>query len=585
MKLSLSLRVFLIMLAAFTLMLIFQMVIVNAFWDKLYQNSLDATVSDALSDTADEYLTSGGSGSTPYNYVLKNGLPLMIIDGATLADELVFDSMNVITVRMQDMSEYNVVLDGLDGMSDGFVRSLTRGRYLRIYGLVLKDSEYVVPLSLECGAESYSDRELIKLDHLREEQGQRISSLCCIEHVKPVTGEVTETDYTARILLENIQTCLIYSEDPLEYLSDLAESSVVSGDYEYSFFFERRARENGELFFVTARRDSDVSVTLSHLGGYYTILYVWLFLILILAAYLFSKRFTAPLVKMSSVASKISSFDFTQRLQIRSDDELGTLASSINDMSANLESAISELKQKNAELEDAVEATGENEARMRKLVSDLAHEFKTPLSVISGFTEIIENGYYERDREYYFATVKQEIERMSRMVSEASALSKLESGYWPIKQESVAISDLVSDTVMLFSPELKADGFSLDIELTDSYVTADPRRIRQVLSNLISNAIKYSTERSIRISAIDTDDGRVMVEIENSGSVSEEDMQKIWERYYMKGKNNTPRMPSEGIGLDIVRSILSRHGSEYGVRQGEGKICFYFTLEISPEDG
>ncbi len=112
---------------------------------------------------------------------------------------------------------------------------------------------------------------------------------------------------------------------------------------------------------------------------------------------------------------------------------------------------------------------------------------------------------------------------------------------------------------------------------------ADGRRIEQVLTNLISNAVKYSGEKKYIEVSVTPGKDTVMVSICNNGYVSEQDLNRIWERYYRAAEDKTVRLPSEGIGLEIVRSILLMHNSDFGVRQEADQICFYFTLQLTDE--
>ena len=126
---------------------------------------------------------------------------------------------------------------------------------------------------------------------------------------------------------------------------------------------------------------------------------------------------------------------------------------------------------------------------------------------------------------------------------------------------------------------LQSSGFQLKTEIEDAIVAADEHRIGQVLTNFLTNAVKYGDNNIIEITSR-VDGRRLVVSIGNSGYISDEDLEKIWNRAYSTEQLSRARLPSQGIGLDIVKKILHAHGSEYGVRQENGMVYFQFTLPI-----
>ena len=140
--------------------------------------------------------------------------------------------------------------------------------------------------------------------------------------------------------------------------------------------------------------------------------------------------------------------------------------------------------------------------------------------------------------------------------------------------------DMVVSVLDRFSRRLENLGFTVETQLCDVMVSADAHRIDQVLSNFISNAIKYGDARHLLSIRMEEKDKSLTISVENSGTISEDILQKIWNRDFSIDEHTQARLPSQGIGLDIVKSILDAHHSHYTVSQNEAMVCFSFTLPV-----
>ena len=189
-------------------------------------------------------------------------------------------------------------------------------------------------------------------------------------------------------------------------------------------------------------------------------------------------------------------------------------------------------------------------------------------------------GLSGEDTEKYYSVIGSEVEKLSEMVSEVIELSKMESGNWKVDIQKWDLKDVILSTVEKFDKQFANSGFNVDCNIGDAWVYMDARRIEQVISNFFSNALKYSDERKeLRVYMEESGNGEITVWIGNSGFLSEEDKERIWERYYHGSEGSVMRLPSEGIGLDIVRTILRAHDSTYGNIQKDGMVYFYFSLK------
>ena len=372
---------------------------------------------------------------------------------------------------------------------------------------------------------------------------------------------------------------LIAKTDIETYLEHMVSAPVYADGAEYRFLYETRVIDGMKYYFVTVQNVVVTGFEKAYLNQYFLAIYIFIGILLLCTAYFIAHRISKPIRHISRVTEKIANLDFSEHVASKGQDELAHLAANINCMSASLESALSELKSSNQELEKASTLSKENEERMKRLLADLAHEFKTPLGVIAGFSDVLISGINEEPPEHYLEIMKSEVAGLIELVNETIELTKLQSGYWSIHIEEHSFAQILTTVVRKFEKRLQSSGFQLKTEIEDAIVAADEHRIGQVLTNFLTNAVKYGDNNIIEITSR-VDGRRLVVSIGNSGYISDEDLGKIWNRAYSTEQLSRARLPSQGIGLDIVKKILHAHGSEYGVRQENGMVYFQFTLPI-----
>lgn len=276
----------------------------------------------------------------------------------------------------------------------------------------------------------------------------------------------------------------------------------------------------------------------------------------------------------------MANFDFTEKLPVSADDEIGGLSSSINTLSVNLKDRIDRLNVANTKLQQDIERERQLEKTRKEFISGVSHELKTPLSVIRSFAEGIKDGV-SKDNNYYTDVILEETENMNRLIVEMLELAKLESGTYKLEMNTFSLGELVQQvyTKLLFSMEEKH--LHVEIDANPSiYVEANRNRIEQVVINLLSNAIRYTPDsREIRIRVIENDE-KVKVEIENTGNpIPNESLQKIWDRFYRLDASRSRHTGGTGLGLSIVKNILELHHAEYGVYNTDDSVVFYFDLQ------
>ena len=283
-----------------------------------------------------------------------------------------------------------------------------------------------------------------------------------------------------------------------------------------------------------------------------------------------SKRLSKPIKKMNDTAKKLSKGDYNIVFEKCGYEELDELADTLNKATNSLERT-DEIK--------------------RELIANVSHDLKTPLTMIKAYSEMIRDlsGDNKKKREEHLKVIIDETDRLTRLVNDMMDLSKIESGIISINKEKINFTEMASSLI----DRIKLS--NIDTEHTieyiipkDLYVLADKTKIEQVLYNLIINAIKHSGEgkKKILIKATATQK-RVKVEvIDNGVGISKEDLEHIWDRYYKASDSFTRQVQGSGLGLSIVKNILIKHSSDFGVESELGMGSnFWFDLErISKKD-
>ncbi|WP_259417130.1 sensor histidine kinase [Bacillus toyonensis] len=315
------------------------------------------------------------------------------------------------------------------------------------------------------------------------------------------------------------------------------------------------------------------------LKDYYVYALIIVFLVIILLSFYYSKIIVKPLIKINRVTKKMANFDFSEKLPVTADDEIGGLSGSINTLSVNLKDRIDRLNVANTKLQQDIERERQLEKTRKEFISGVSHELKTPLSVIRSFAEGIQDGV-SKDTTYYTDVILEETENMNRLIVEMLELAKLESGTYKLEMTTFSIGELIQQvhTKLLFSMEEKQLQVDVDAD-TSIFVKANRSRIEQVVVNLLSNAIRYTPDgERIKVSVIETED-TVKVEIENTGNpIPEESLEKIWDRFYRLDASRSRHTGGIGLGLSIVKNILDLHHAKYGVYNTNNSVVFYFNL-------
>lgn len=291
-----------------------------------------------------------------------------------------------------------------------------------------------------------------------------------------------------------------------------------------------------------------------------------------------SKGMTKPIIQLSSMTKKISELDFSESYKGKSNDEIGLLGKNINTMSFALENALSELKTANNQLKLDIKEKEKNVQMRKTLIANISHELKTPIALVMSYSEgLSENFELDKDKkDYYLNVISKEAEHMDALVRDLLDLTELEYDAFKLDLTTLDISSLLDEVIDRYAYLIKEKNIKVELYKDDIIeVLADKKRLEQAITNLILNAIEYTTEEGLL--KIKVENSRVS--IFNSGShIPERDLERIWTSFYKSKKLKDRRIGGSGIGLSIVRAIIDKHHGTYGACNELNGVTFWFEL-------
>ncbi|MCM0003797.1 MULTISPECIES: sensor histidine kinase [Bacillus cereus group] len=326
-----------------------------------------------------------------------------------------------------------------------------------------------------------------------------------------------------------------------------------------SFFAKYIAKDNTIILMGTSIAHSNEII--KTLNTFYLYILCFSLLLIILLVWILSKIITTPLKELSDVAQDISHLKF-KRTKVKTNDEIGELADSINIMSDTLHEAHQDLTDRNEHL--------------KRFMGDVTHELKTPIALVKAYSMGIKDGL---DDGTYVDTIIKQTDQISNLIEELLQFSKLERDV--LQKEEFPIEPLVRSIIDKHKIELESKEIQLQTNsnIKNQVIYADLNKMGMVFQNLISNAIKYTTNQNIKIILEDRNKS-VYFQIENEINAEQiQDIEKIWEPFYVLDSSRSKEKSGTGLGLAIVKSILERHGFDYGVSTKEGEIRFYISMK------
>lgn len=306
--------------------------------------------------------------------------------------------------------------------------------------------------------------------------------------------------------------------------------------------------------------------------------------ILVLSA-LFSYLITKPIVKINKVASKMINLDFSAQCNINSNDEIGNLSQSLNYLSSKLNDTLEKLYSANDKLQKDLDLQKELELLRKDFIASVSHEFKTPITLIKGYTESLkDNVAEEEEKEVIYDIITTEVDKMDRLIQDLLELSQMESDRYKLNIAEFYLDELLENILKKYALIFNEKNviFQTLIENKDFLITGDAFKIEQVITNFLNNALIHTKKDHHIYISLKRDSNFVIFSVENEGNhIPDNEIKNIWEKFYRIDKSRNSKSGGTGLGLAICKAILERHTSTYGAYNTNKGVNFYFKLPIN----
>ncbi|MDP8262068.1 MAG: ATP-binding protein [Candidatus Ancaeobacter aquaticus] len=282
----------------------------------------------------------------------------------------------------------------------------------------------------------------------------------------------------------------------------------------------------------------------------------------LIIGYYASRSVTRPIYEMKEKAENFAKGDFTKKIKITSKDELGQLAQSLNSMAVELQ-----IKMDNLRKMDKVRTD---------FVANVSHELKTPLTSIRGFVETLEDGALDdkENAKRFLSIINKHTIRLDAIVNDLLTLTELELERDRIERTHFDLKELIEEVLLGFGHALNKQHISLETNYTgsDFTISADKDRIEQIIVNIIDNAVKYSEPGGIIKISLEKEKDALKIKITDSGiGIPQEELTRVFERFYRVDKARSSERGGTGLGLSIVKHIVSLHNGQVHIDSEPGK--------------
>ena len=289
----------------------------------------------------------------------------------------------------------------------------------------------------------------------------------------------------------------------------------------------------------------------------------------IVLVYIFSKKITKPLLQMNEATKVIAGGNFEQRIEIKSEDEIGQLAESFNHMAESLD---------------------KYEKVRRDFIANVSHDLRSPLTSIQGFLGAILDGTIPQEKQFHYLNiVLEETKRLTKLTNDIVELSRAQTSNITLEKTRFDINTLIRESIERLEPRLQQKDIKIDAIFAEkeTFVCADEDKIARVIYNLVDNAIKFSDiGKKIEVETVLQQNKKLLVSIKDYGKgIAEEDLKYIFDRFYKVDSSRGKDKTGSGLGLCIVREFLLAHGENIAVKSEKDKgTTFVFTLKLAEKE-
>lgn len=355
----------------------------------------------------------------------------------------------------------------------------------------------------------------------------------------------------------------IMAADKEETFHIVEDPSVAGSKYMVYGKLLRKGTENDSVYLYIISQLASMDNTASVLKEQLVIIAIASLIFAIILSFFIASKIVRPITKITDTAGLLAAENYDIHFEGGVYAEIDTLAEALN---------------------YATNELSKTDMLRRELIANVSHEIRTPLTMIKAYAEMIRDisGSNEEKRTSHINTIINESNRLSDLVSDMLDISRYESGTFEINCSIINISEITKEIIKRFTEMYTKDGYVFNLDCHNNlFIYADEQKIKQVLYNLIINAINYTGEDKVVSIHLNCSGDSMRFEIADTGKgIPVDKIEKIWDRYFRYGEYHPRPIVGTGLGLSIVKNILKIHNARYGVISTEGKGCsFWFEIE------
>lgn len=347
---------------------------------------------------------------------------------------------------------------------------------------------------------------------------------------------------------------------------------------EYTFSYQQSEQQYTLIVLGETKTVNQVSVVLLQILP-------WLLCAIIcisaLAAFFYSRYITRPIISISAVSKRMADMELKCRCDDSRNDEIGTLANSLNEMAEKLTGTLEELQSANKSLKKDIDRERELDRQRMVFFSAVSHELKTPITALQGQLDgMLQNYGSYQDRDKYLAKSLKITKSMEHTIQEIVTISRLDTSDFSLQSEAFDFSEVVREIAAEYIDLIEQKDLSLDVEVVEKLmINADKNLIEKVVSNLFSNAVRYSPNGEKITVHLSLENQRTKFSICNTGVyIPEEALPHLFETFYRVDSSRSRQTGGSGLGLYLVRRILEHHNAVYHIHNTETGVEFIFSL-------
>lgn len=384
---------------------------------------------------------------------------------------------------------------------------------------------------------------------------------------RDIKGEVINYSMNNSISVEHQMNVIDYI-----FNNKLTNSTECINNFENNYLLMINKTNTGYIIAsISLEQSKEIIYILNSFNKY---IIIFTIILVILVIYNYSKTIINPVMEMKDCAKDIANQNFNHHIELKSNDELHELAEALNSISNNLENKINNLEKINDKLKLEYEERLEIEKNQKRLLMNISHDLKTPLTIIKGYLKAIKDGVYEKE-EYIDLTIES-VDIISNTLSDMLELTKFQSKSLELHKEHIDLTRIIYKTFNNIIHLSKEKNLTVDLDLLDDvFIDIDKNSIIKVFENLFSNAIKYSPKHNNIYIKLFQEEISYIFTIENTGvHIPEDEIKYVFNEFYRVDKSRNEGVKGNGLGLGIIKIILDKHGLEYSINNTDDGVVF-----------